>query len=323
MATEENEREVLSRAQSSSQSADEALKNYVSSVDQTMANIRQTKDKLDEVQAAAEDANAENAAAEATVQGIVSVSDALKLMDEEADAKAKYRKTASEYLSKTASALGTTIKEGSKVLAQQSSEFIDGIRDGALSGSGILALGGGALLGAVLPSAIEEPATEMLSSFLHLKDKNDTDVEEKAVDGYEDEESAANAVIEDNTQEGDGSSKPDDAKGEDAESDKDVPGDTGFTTEYTDDALNMSEEDKDKFSNIDEYISGLTEGLENSENPLFKAIGEGIDHAKDTEMGQTIVKGVAEAWTNLTAAADRDSKDNEPQDENEIDLYGK
>lgn len=275
--------------------ADMSYTAYVESIEDTRHTLKEMRAQVGEVEQAADEAEAETAAAKATSQGgVVSVTDAMKLMNEEKVAKAKQKQVSAKYMSQAANAFGESIGNGVKILKDGATDAGKSLKEGMTSTAGIMSLGAG-IATAFLPDALQSPAAQMMEGWLNLADKNKIDdgVEEKAIAGYDTPENAAISAVKDNYQEPPAYSGSNTGTGTDTNEDKNINTDEKYVAPAQDDAAIVSGEELNKMANLDAYLDELADNLENSDNVLAQSIGKGLDLLISTDTGKSIVSAAA------------------------------
>ena len=303
---------VLNKAENADKQVETTYEKFVSDVDSLKNQAKDMKTKLKDMKKSVDEADAEKMAADATNQtGVVSVADALKMIDAQKQAEEEYRKASSQYLASAAKSVGAAISSGVQVLGMSMVDAGEGIGASLSSKTGISALGAG-VVAAMLPDAISSPAAKMMEGIFKLEDQNDTDVDPKYIDGYETPDNAAKSAIYDNTANPPGGANG--GVGADSTEDKEVPltGDDYIPTTQND-ATTLTGEELDKMSKL-EGISGkvtkIADRMANGEGLLTAAISVGAEALFTSDKGKEIAAKVA--------GSDKD-KENDKDNDYEFD----
>lgn len=267
--------------------ADNAFTNYVNSTDKTVEAIKDMKQGLQNAKSKMEESSAENQAAEISQQAVLSVSDALKLIDEENEARAAYRKQASEYMSTTVAAFSKTISSGAQVLGTRMDEMfgLAGDADNSkLSGKQRIGLGALMTLGvgatvALLPGgSLRDTATDALGGYMNLNDNNeiDPDVDAKQIEGHEDD----GAFLADTAEKAAGGPDAYDkgAVGAETSEKHEIKEDGSYRPPSSDDALDIPDTELDRIATlgntIRENVKESIQGALGVKNIMSKGDGE-------------------------------------------------
>lgn len=189
----------LEQKQSAAAHDEAAKKSAAQQYSSAVANLKSAhaslKEKVLTAEQTEEEASAENQAADATARGgIVSVGDALKMMKQEARA-AKQRKNAESDLFKYTMQYGAEVlSSGAQVVAEQFIGTMSGVGN-SFGAKGVAALVAGAATGVVASadSPLVDIVADTVSGYIDLKEGVEVadGVEEKTIDGMEDEEAYA------------------------------------------------------------------------------------------------------------------------------------
>ena len=293
---EQNERNNeydVQKLESAEKNIDNTFDNYVKSTEQTQNALKNAQGALKQSKQAMLEANAEELAQEATQQGIVSVSDALAMMEREEAAEREYEEQAAQYMAGAASAFANNLKNGMELFLSEAGDMAHEMGASMFSTGGLLSLAAGAGV-AFLPDAVQGPAGQMVKGWLKLDKENGTDVDPKFIPGYESAEDAADAAVSDNTQTPPGEPG---GTGSDADTEKPLPQGSGYKPTSKNDATAVSDSDLDNMANLDVFLDEMSDYLENSGSGLLKSIGVIVDAAKESETGKKIVKEFADKLT--------------------------
>lgn len=189
----------LTEKQRAAEAGESGAKSASQQYSAAVANLRDAHRALKEKVLTAEqterDANAENQAADVTARGgVITVGQALKMMEQEKRASKQRKDAESDLLKYTMQYGGEVLSSGAQVVAEQFKGALDGIGD-SFGVKGVAALVGGAAVGAVAnaDSPLADIVTDTLTGYIDLKENVEIadGVEEKAIDGMEDEEAYA------------------------------------------------------------------------------------------------------------------------------------
>lgn len=290
---EKNNEYDVQKLESAEKSIDTTFDSYVKSTEQTQNVLKNAQGALKQSKQAMLEANAEELAQEATQQGIVSVSEALAMMEREEAAEKEYEEQAAQYMAGAASAFADSVQNGTKLFLSEAGDMAHEMGASMFSTGGLLSLAAGAGV-AFLPDAVQGPAGQMVKGWLKLDKENDTDVDPKFIPGYESAEDAADAAVNDNTQTPPGEPG---GTGSDANTEKPLPQGSGYKPTSKNDATAVSDSDLDNMANLDVFLDEMSDYLENSGSGLLKSIGVIVDAAKESDTGKKIVKEFADKLT--------------------------
>lgn len=315
------EEEKLKAAKAAEKDASTSYEKYVSSVDSAASSLKGLKSQLGEVKQAAQESEAETAAQKASRQGVVSVTDALKLIEQEKAAKDKYKQASAKYMSQAAAAFSSSVVDGYKYVSDAAGDLGRGIADTFTSASGLGTMAAG-LAVAALPDSVQSPAAKMVEGWLRLKDSNGTDpgVEEKSIDGYDSPENAAASAVEDNLSEEPAYNDSNAGTGPDSETDRQFAADENYKPPTEEDAISVSGSELDKMSDLDELFGGIADKLEASDSPALKIAGEWIEALSESGAIGGIASAAAEIARNI--AKDEKGEDEKDEASDDIELYG-
>ena len=306
---------------------DNSYDQFVDSVGDTTATLKDMKNKLKDQKQKTEEANAEVQAVKATQQGVISVSDALKLIDDEQLAKQQYHEAASKYMTSSATAFGQTLVSGTQVLTSMVDDGLEGVFGGLGDSSGALktfGLGTAAMIGAsfLLPGGeLQEMAKTAISGYMQTQNENeiDPDVEPKYIDGQETTEGYANSIYEDTVPTGQDYDSG--ATGEEAMAEKEIASDEKYVAPTENEATSISEGEIDEMASLDTYLGKMTDMLENSESEVGQTLAKGISVLEASEFGQLVETGLEKVMEGkvgqLFAMRDQMDKEDAPDKENE------
>lgn len=262
-----------SRGQQLDKEVENAKESFTETSMNAISSVKNAKSQLENVEDQVFEANAEEQAQKATTQGgVVGISDALEMVETERNAKKMEREAAMSYMSTAATSLASVASGAAKVAKQAANDIAyDAKEEGG---------GWGALLAGTAFTAI--------GGFLGLQANNESEVEEKFIDGFNSPEQAAIDVYDTVNPEGNGY---DEGVGPDATEEKTVEGDDGYVPDDSNDATSITESELDDFANLDALakLFGVDDVKDIKED--LKEIG--IDEQHEFEdLNEAIVTGV-------------------------------
>lgn len=297
------------------QQKDNAVKNtkdtFLDTFSNSMQQIQNAKSSMENLEKQRMEADAEEQAQQASMQGVVSVADALEMIELERKTKKGLRDAEAKYLSTAANSYANVFKAGMGVIKQDLSIGIEQIPSKLADKAGLGSTFTGVLMGAAA------------SVFTNLKDNNETDVEEKYVGGCDTPDKAAEDVRQAVT-----NTKPsyDPGVGEDATEEKEVEGKDTYVEPEKTDATNISEDELSNLANLDALFKEFGIDTEEEFADFEKAVAENTlpeAYAKDVAAlgGKLTVELYKQLNKNDKDDQDgKDGKENEGKDDNEIDL---
>lgn len=284
------------------------------SIDATTQSLKDLKQNLNQQKQQVEDANADNMAAEA--DGVISVSDALKMIDNEQAAKDTYHQQAAKYLKTSAEAFTSTIVNGTSMTLSmlddglKTIDFGNGMPNGLKTAAKTICLTGAAA--ALLPDGeLQDMALNALSGFSKCQNENeiDPDVEEKYIEGQESPEAYADSYYQDTIDTGENYDQG--SVGSETTEEKEIISNENYVAPSENEATTISQVEIDEMADLDGYLDKMVNVLEKSDSVVNQVLAKSISALEASDFGQVIEEKIESVMSGKKAQlfAKRDEMD--------------
>lgn len=224
------------------------------SFDAARSAANSVKSSIDSAKEAEAQAEAYNAEEQASQRGrIISVEEALALIDQESKARSQARKLEAQSLSEAVQYAGAAIANGATMTMDNADSLLAGFgaasTDKASIGAGIAAFGANLIFRTAAGKNAAEAGAE---SFSELQASNESDEDEKFVGDVTTAEAQAEYVAEHINGEAAGSKYDEQEEAEE----KPLPVPDGYEAEKNTDAMDLSPDELDELADVDMVASG-------------------------------------------------------------------
>lgn len=280
---EDRQERLADRKKSAERQEAAAYNQYVGAVDNTVDSLKGLRNTVKKSKQAAIDADAETQAAEATAEGgIVSITEALRMIDTEKETRAEHRSHEMEYAKQALKSAGSLAASGVRVIAGAASASSGDIKDGMKSGA--LTMLAGAGLGMLMNQGeLRDMAMNGIVSFISLGDKNPTEdgVTEKFVDGMATpDDYVADLAV----RNGDGQTYPDgEGNGEQAP-DRELSEPDGYKPPEGSEATEMSGEEMGEMADLSSWLDKAASALEERGGTTGKVLATAVSVIGDVAL---------------------------------------